>query len=131
MSRSLYPYVKSKQVYVCPDDAEGQRSGDSYAVNSCTQSSKAGANQPFLGKSLAAFNDTSSIMLLGEEAQSNPAVNSTDDAYFRQQDNTFSSRHTSGTNVAFIDCHVKWYLPARIVSLNLQSQTPNASDCPP
>ena len=34
---SIYSYVKSKQVYICPDDSIGMASGDSYAINSCVE----------------------------------------------------------------------------------------------
>ena len=126
----IYPYVKSTQVYICPDDAEGRRSGDSYAVNSCAMSAKTASGTPYLGRPLAAFNNTSGIFLIGEEAAYNPARNGTDDAYLRYQNNQFSTRHTGGSNVAFLDCHVKWYTPERIVAAGLQSPAGDGSDCP-
>ena len=116
---SLYPYVKSRQVYVCPDDGDGRRTGDSYAMNNCTTNPQGGAGQPFLGKTLAAFDSPSNIMLLGEEAAGNPETSGTDDAYFRQTNNVLSSRHTGGSNLTMVDGHVKWYQPDQALSQNL------------
>ncbi len=127
---SIYPYVKSRQIFICPDDSEGQRDGDSYAVNSCTENDHAGAGTPYPGKTLAAFDSPSSLMLLGEEAQSDPNTNSTDDAYFRIQNNFFSARHTGGSNLTFVDGHTKWYIKDRIKQDHLQSQNADQSDCP-
>ena len=42
---SLYAYIKSKGVYLCPDDAEGQASGNTCSVNACT----VGAIDPSVG----------------------------------------------------------------------------------
>ncbi len=116
---SIYPYVKSRQVYICPDDSQGRQTGDSYAVNNCTTGPQAGAGLPFLGKTLAAFDSPANIMLLGEEAAWDPSTASTDDAYFRQANNILSSRHTGGSNLAMVDGHVKWYRPDQALSQNL------------
>ena len=56
---SLYSYVKSKGVYVCPNDSEGQRSGNSYSLNSCVDLATA-INNVYPGKTLAAFDSASS-----------------------------------------------------------------------
>lgn len=93
---SIYPYVKNAQVYVCPSDTEGQHSGNSYSMNGCLSSSK----------SLAAFDETTQWMLLGEEATINK---SSDDGYFGMVTNTLTDRHLDGTNLTFLDGHVKWY----------------------
>ena len=106
---SIYPYVKNKQVYVCPDDNEGKISGDSYAANSCIF---VGNGYGFhAGKHLAAFEDTSSWMLFAEEASFDPLRSSTDDGYFYivsdTQHNVFSKRHLGGSNLSFLDGHCK------------------------
>ena len=98
---SIYPYVKSKGVYICPSDSAGRSEGDSYGMNACVGQGRS-------GKSLAAFDTPSSWMLFGEEAFGNQATASTDDAYIVPT-NTISTRHTDGSNVAFVDGHVKWY----------------------
>jgi prepilin-type N-terminal cleavage/methylation domain-containing protein/prepilin-type processing-associated H-X9-DG protein len=115
----LYPYVKNTQVYTCPDDAAGQRSGDSYAINGCldypgTQTSPpapATTPNPRVGKPLATFDNTSGMMLLAEEDATDPnrTSGSTNDAYlsFFSPD-TVSDRHTDGSNVVFLDGHAKY-----------------------
>ena len=126
MSRSsIQPYLKSTQIFVCPSDSVGQTSGDSYAGNEClfgapitapayTPVSPANALlRP--GKSLAAFDETTRYMLLGEEttgADGNPQ-GSTDDAYMTMG-NSFSGRHFDGSNIAFLDGHVKFLKVSRM-----------------
>jgi prepilin-type N-terminal cleavage/methylation domain-containing protein/prepilin-type processing-associated H-X9-DG protein len=120
---SIYPYVKSKGVYVCPDDSIGQKSGDSYAINGCidadgttgTPSDGSATPNPRPGKSLAVFDNPSSIMMLSEEdsTDSNRTSGSTNDAYlsFFTPDN-ISLRHTNGINVVYLDGHAKYaHLP--------------------
>jgi prepilin-type N-terminal cleavage/methylation domain-containing protein/prepilin-type processing-associated H-X9-DG protein len=103
---SLYPYVKSTQIYVCASDTEGQRSGNSYAGNQCIFQQSVGGIAP--GKSMAAFQETTKWMLLGEESSGGGRKNSTDDGYMTIG-NTFTDRHLDGTNMLFLDGHVKWY----------------------
>lgn len=114
---SLYPYVKSVQVFICPSDTQGQASGDSYSANQCIDSvARNPIDQVALGKPLAAFDETSAFMLLGEEAYASSlsdASTSTDDAYFTIG-NTVSSRHLDGSNVLYLDGHVKWNKPQNI-----------------
>jgi len=108
---SLYPYVKSRQVYVCPDDARSRTSGDSYEVNSCAEA-PAVDPQPRPGKSLAAFDAPASFMLLGEEDADfqEHLTGSANDGYLSLFfDDAVSNRHTGGSNVAFVDGHFKWY----------------------
>ncbi len=110
----LYPFVRSKAVYVCPDDGVGQTSGDSYAVNACALSSAnvpANPPQPRPGKSLAAFDAPASLLLLGEEDADfhDHTTGSTNDAYLSLFfDDAVSSRHSGGSDVSFLDGHVKW-----------------------
>ena len=128
---SLYAYIKSKGVYLCPDDAEGQASGSTYSVNACT----VGAIDPSVGgilpgKSLAAFDSTSDWMLLGEEASFTPETDSTDDGYFVYPTNVFSVRHTGGSDVLFLDGHVKYYRPEQITQNNFQTGGAGGTTCP-
>ena len=68
---ALYPYVKSKQVYVCPDDMQGQANGLSYAINSCVVSGiRYGTDVPLFGLEVSQISDVTDTMLLGEEAAS-------------------------------------------------------------
>jgi prepilin-type N-terminal cleavage/methylation domain-containing protein/prepilin-type processing-associated H-X9-DG protein len=125
---NLFPYVKNTQVYICPDDAEGQVSGDSYAINSCTMQPMNAAHL-YPGKSLAQIDNTSGMMLLGEEA-SHEFGRGTDDGYFRFQNNIADTRHTGGSNLSFVDGHVKWYSDDQLATQQLQAQTPTGADCP-
>lgn len=128
---SLYGYVKSKQVYVCPDDGVGKQAGDSYAINSCVESASpvpdvgvlngaAFANGIKTGKALAYFQQPSDTMLLGEETLASSAgvkvafnQGSTDDGFLNiGTPNYISTRHAHGNNqgyseVLFLDGHVK------------------------
>jgi len=107
----LFPYVKSRAVYVCPDDGQAGRSGDSYEVNSCTEAPE-DAPQPRPGKSLAAFDAPASFMLLAEEDadSGDRQAGSANDGYLSLYYNDgISTRHAGGSNVTFMDGHTKWY----------------------
>ncbi len=120
---SIYGYVKSKQVYVCPDDSSGQAAGDSYAVNSCTVIPNTAPSTTGIkyGRPLAFFAAPSDTMLLGEEAKgANYNNGTTNDAYLNfasasgggSQSDSISTRHAHGnqmgySNVCFLDGHVK------------------------
>ncbi len=126
---SLYPYVKNAQIFVCPSDSQGRSSGDSYAANSCLFTGQGLGFEP--GKSLASFEMPSSFMLLGEEAvPGNESSTSTDDGYFLYQANVFSTRHTVGTVVSFVDGHAKWYRPDQIAAASLQTGGVYMPQCP-
>lgn len=125
----LYSYVKSKAVYVCPDDSPGQSAGDSYAINSCVTDTHTGL-QPNPGRALAAFDAPASFALLTEEAFSNGSPfdgpdggTSTDDGilWYVDPTNALSTRHNGGSDIAFIDGHVKWYRPAVLDAQFLRS----------
>ena len=80
-----------------------------YAANSCVF---VGNGPGFhTGKTLAAFEDTASWMLLAEEASFDPLRSSTDDGYFYiisdTRHNVFSKRHLGGSNLSFLDGHCK------------------------
>ncbi len=114
---SIYSYVKSKGVYVCPDDSVGQTIGDSYAMNSCT----ANIAPPAMGKSLAAFNSPSATMLMAEESAS-ATDTTTNDAYlFYGSGDHASLRHNGGSNFSFIDGHVKYYILDPVTPGSLQA----------
>ena len=107
---SLYPFVRSPSVYLCPDDGLARLSGDSYAVNSCAEAA-ANSPQPRQGRPLSAFDAPASLMLLGEEDADfqGHTTGSTNDAYLSLFfDDAVSSRHSGGSNVSFVDGHVKW-----------------------
>ena len=134
----IYSYVKSKAVYVCPDDSPGQSAGDSYAINSCVTDTHTGL-QPNPGKALAAFDAPASFALLTEEAFSNGSPfdglgggTSTDDGilWYVDPTNALSTRHNGGSNIAFIDGHVKWYRPAALDAQFLRTGGVANAVCP-
>ncbi len=131
----IYSYVKATAVYVCPDDGPGQLAGDSYAVNSCVTDTHT-RRQPNPGKTLAAFDAPASFALLTEEAfadDSRPnAVASTDDGilWYTSPYNTLSTRHSGGSNVAFVDGHVKWYRPAALDAQFFRTGGVASTACP-
>ncbi|HEY3330187.1 MAG TPA: DUF1559 domain-containing protein [Capsulimonadaceae bacterium] len=124
---SLYPYVKSKGVFVCPDDIIAQNlldEGESYAINACTvaalskRTPASGGLMP--GLQLSSFATTDDVAQLMEEAAGlaadnvtclNTVAGTTDDAYLIANGtytNCISARHSKGLNVLYIDNHVKW-----------------------
>ena len=115
---SLYTYIKSKGVYVCPDDSTGQTHGDSYAISSCVAGLVRDANGIEAGKSLSAFDNSSGTLLFCEEGSGDPSV-STNDAYLLNDQSAvvvnatgdhISLRHNGGSNMLFIDGHAKYYI---------------------
>ena len=99
---SIYPFVKSKGVYVCPDDASGQAL--SYSVNGFVVAASAGG--PL---SISQFSEPSVTALFNEETDG--FQGSTDDGYFSPPTagNVPTLRHSTGAVYAFCDGHAKWY----------------------
>lgn len=118
---SLYPYVKSRQIYICPSDMIGRLAGDSYSFNACLTSGNATVSTPVagalsLGRSIAYFAETSKWMLLGEEGGAGGGgggVVSTNDGWETMYDQ-LSVRHLDGTNLLFLDGHAKWSRPQKV-----------------
>lgn len=132
----LYLYVKNAQIFICPSDSQGRRSGDSYAYNNCLVHGGSTGYNP--GRSLAEFPNTAQWMLLGEEAATNDEnsngdtnSDSTDDAYFNfDVGNTFSTRHFDGSNLAFLDGHCKAYRPNQVAASAFQTGGKGGDTCP-
>jgi prepilin-type processing-associated H-X9-DG protein len=69
------------------------------------------------GKSLAALDETAKWAMLIEETQADAAKDSTDDGYYAPfGSDHVSSRHLEGSNIAFLDGHVKWFRPDKAVA---------------
>jgi prepilin-type N-terminal cleavage/methylation domain-containing protein/prepilin-type processing-associated H-X9-DG protein len=115
---ALYPYVKNKQVYICPSDGAGKQNGCSYSMNSylCW-----GAGWVTSEGSIP-YPSTTPVFL--EEAAP-VSGDSSDDGYFDvgshetgteyanpdhsgTTPNTIASRHNQGTVIAYCDGHSKW-----------------------
>ena len=125
---SIYPYVKSTQVYVCPDDSTGSVTGDSYAINSCVDGTFNPVTYFEPGKPLAKLVNPSGMMLLSEEDDT--AIGSTNDAYLNLtyapgEGDALTNRHRGGLNVSFVDSHVKWCQATQVHPLGLQTGVPN------
>jgi len=115
----LYSYVKSKQVYLCPDDSAGQTAGESYATNSCLAAGNACMAGVGAGKILAAIDSPSQTLLLNEEVDAGGPNVASDDGYFLLGPNMFQTRHRGGSNVEFVDGHAKYYLNPNTVGASL------------
>ncbi len=129
---ALYPYVKTKAVYVCPDDVKGAIGGQSYAINGCVVAGQTKKkNWVVPGLPLSSFVSTTDTMLLAEEAAGvnsttpngsisgsgciNTLTGTSDDAYFSANGssgsgytNCFAARHSGGDCTLFLDGHTKW-----------------------
>ena len=116
---SLYTYIKSKGVYLCPDDSAGQTSGDTYAISSCV-AALTRVNGIEAGKALSVFDNPSGTLLFCEEGSGSSSVG-TNDAYLLNDQSAaalvppavgdhVSLRHNSGSNMLFIDGHAKYYI---------------------
>jgi prepilin-type N-terminal cleavage/methylation domain-containing protein/prepilin-type processing-associated H-X9-DG protein len=128
----IYPYVKNSQVYICPTDSEGRRSGNSYAMNSCILNGRVpdpNFQRLKTGKVLAAFDNSASWMLFAEEAsplfdggeiEQQLRQRSTDDGYMLYSMNRFTTRHFEGSNITFLDGHAKGLRTEKIVADKLQ-----------
>jgi prepilin-type N-terminal cleavage/methylation domain-containing protein/prepilin-type processing-associated H-X9-DG protein len=121
---SIYPYIKSSQIFVCPSDSGGGNTGNSYAVNSCVVAKTAVTSPGFKmkpGLALAAFDESASWMLLSEEGAAT-APDSTDDGYIyvAGATNRFANRHFEGVNILFLDGHVKYMQNSRAYAAQLQ-----------
>ena len=139
---SIYPYVKSTAVYLCPDDGFNRSvvnggvtyPGDSYAINGCLDQPGIIASHGFAaGKNEVVFDSPSNIMLLCEEDSSGvarPTGGSTDDAYELFNGNQISYRHTGGSNILFLDGHVKWINDPNTKLQLLETGDANAAKCP-
>ena len=112
---SIYPYVKSTGVYVCPDDSSGQ--GGSYSMNGVVS-----------GVNLSQFNAPAATVLLDEE-NDGYQNNTTDDgcdcnAVAIGKTDGIVLRHNGGAVYAMCDGHAKYYLNGRIAYPTLVTGDP-------
>lgn len=113
---SLYPYVKSVDIFLCPSDSKAKVSGNSYAVNACAVPPRTLGEG--LGRSTTWFESPAGTILLGEDTgfpDLSATVDaaylrtaSTSDGYFAMPVTYVSTRHTLGSNATFVDGHAKW-----------------------
>jgi len=120
---SIFTYVKSKAVFVCPSDSAGQAAGNSYAYNSCLTVPD-DAQSVWPGKHMATVETPVSTLLLAEEETQGVTTN---DALFNMfgtgpkgyDSGEYSTRHTDGSCVLLLDGHAKFHTYSRLVALNL------------
>lgn len=101
---SLYSYIKSSGVFLCPDDAD--TTGDSYSINGLL--SVQVFSQPHPGLGLADIHAPASCFLFVEE--NGTPFGSSNDGYFAVGGDKLSTRHSGGrgANYSFVDGHVKF-----------------------
>jgi prepilin-type N-terminal cleavage/methylation domain-containing protein/prepilin-type processing-associated H-X9-DG protein len=128
---TIYPYVNSKGIYICPSDSAALKSGDSYAYNSCLTDAAtpitSGAGVIWPGKLIAAFGAPSDTLLLAEEAvPPTMATTGTNDGMMSLRSVPlgydyagYSTRHSGGSNVLLLDSHVKWMPYGDLVAASL------------
>ena len=117
---SLYPFIKSKGVYTCPDDTTGQNTGTSYAINSCLGSNvRDTVSMLRFGKNIAVIDSPSATLLFCEEGAGVGSA-STNDAYFSYPSpDHIAIRHRGGGVFGFVDGHAKY--------IQLDAGTPSAA----
>ena len=133
---TVFPYVKSKDVYWCPSDSEGRMSGLSYGLNACTLQT-----QEFgwaTGLSATSFENPSGMVQLAEEvfqddpSSSDPSflrTSSTPDGYLAFPVKLLSTRHTNGSNDVFVDSHAKFYIPDALIAAHMITGSADVDTC--
>ena len=125
---AVYPYIKSTQIFLCPSDSQGQTNGNSYAINSCMESASA-TDGVHPGPSMALFDETTQWMLLSEEGAGTNKT--TDDGYINVGVNKYADRHFEGSNLLFLDGHVKYYPNSRAYSSSFERGGKANGTCTP
>lgn len=106
---SLYPYIKSERLYVCPSDASAQRTHDSYAINNCLLDNTNYLNTGWsTGLSAGIFPYPADTMFFGEEGMDVFMTGDrTNDGYLNIDVDVLATRHADGLTIAFLDGHAK------------------------
>ncbi|MGI5922721.1 MAG: prepilin-type N-terminal cleavage/methylation domain-containing protein [Lentisphaerae bacterium] len=92
---TVYPYVGSEKVYVCPADHTG--TNNSYAVNSDLKDAHTGdVSKP------------AECPMLLEEGMGGSRPNTTDDGYYLLSGNRPANRHGKGNVFTYCDGHADW-----------------------
>ncbi|HOM82691.1 MAG TPA: DUF1559 domain-containing protein [Armatimonadota bacterium] len=113
-----YPYIKNTGVFRCPSDAAplliqpgANPCGGSYKgvpASAVAHQLSYGFNLQQQNKALTQIQDVSSVMMLVEArypwGEVGPASK-----YSYANSSTMRNRHSDGSNIAFMDGHVKWF----------------------
>jgi prepilin-type N-terminal cleavage/methylation domain-containing protein len=110
---SIYSYVKTPGVYVCPSDPhDGQSSANSpsYLSYSMNQAFMIGGNSGYPASESDVQDPTETIMLLEESAKSSGAGKGLNDGCFYPppSDDLIADRHNKGGMYLLADTHAKW-----------------------
>lgn len=104
----LFPYAKSTLIFLSGSDPDALLSGNSFALNGfITNPFRPGLS---LTKPLSEIKNSTTTMLLGEEATFNPmdhSVHGTNDGYFDLLRDHFTNRNGGKTVVVLADGHAK------------------------
>jgi prepilin-type N-terminal cleavage/methylation domain-containing protein/prepilin-type processing-associated H-X9-DG protein len=133
---SLYPYVKSKAVYVCPDDGTAAKNGLSYSMGACLAADEPAGGGFEAGRPINAIQNPSVMLMLGEESSftltgglaDSTDYGTSDDGHFQVYYGSLSTRHTGGSNIVFVDNHAKWMTPGQAETA--QVLTGGLANCP-
>lgn len=116
---AIYPYIKNKQLFVCP--SERRPNAEKFSSPSF---SDYWLNRGAAGKSLVAFASPAQSISLGDGDGGSPASTARYNIAslppsWKQTPRSPARRHLNGANYGFVDGHVKWYLPEKISSARL------------
>ncbi len=135
---SLYPYIKSTQVFVGPSDTKGEPRNMSYAYIGCINLPGPSNPPRHMGRNIAYFQNTAEWIVLAEEEHT--TYGTTDDGLIAVDrvhiTNLLGKRHFGGTNNAFLDGHVKWHRPKTVhlagylVGAAYQTSDTSVTTCP-
>ena len=143
----IYPYVKSKQVFICPSSDSSQLLGRNYGANSLML--QLYGNPPFNLAALSAASSTYMAMDSGtyhinpdkvspartwEWLPGNGLLDASHCSAVTNPDynkDCMTGRHFDGVTVAFADGHVKWLKVSKIHEQTLRYKAGQSSDWSP
>jgi prepilin-type N-terminal cleavage/methylation domain-containing protein/prepilin-type processing-associated H-X9-DG protein len=166
-SHLIYPYVKSSQVYVCPNTPDAKPMGRNvaygYNYHYLNYSRETGGQVPYFAHDASIQNPAETIAIADSDGTgtaepylvaSNPEITSTPDKFLNHAYSLdppqlptlpatrtsstgglyskISERHLGGSNVAWVDGHVKWMKREMLMRDNTYwngCKKPGANDC--
>ena len=138
MRGSIAPYVKNRQVYICPSDGIAKTTGCSYSMNCylCWGFHPSGAVMVASAAEIEYPAETplfleESALIMGGEGSSDDGYfdvgsHETRDGYEMHETttpNTLSDRHNKGSNVSYCDGHSKWVSKSAFDAHYMQDDT--------
>lgn len=114
---AIYPYVKSAQVYTCPDDQYAPKRLISYSMNNLLDDPSVLSGANVYGINLAQCDNVAQLILLIDEQIT------LNDGNFNPCGDAPSRVHTNGCNFAYLDGHAKWVRPEQVTIQNYMPYT--------